>query len=100
MDQVANSTKHDYFINQIKSNNENKLVPLPPPPSTAKRNIASTTPITNEDFLLPTNPDVGTKLENLRIDKMEDIFDNDFNPRAEESSPIKDTFGILYWVVP
>lgn len=29
-------------------------------------------------------PDVGTKLQNLQLDKLEDVFDDEFDPRAHE----------------
>lgn len=43
---------------------------------------------------------VGRKLENLELDKMEDIFDNQFDPRADErkkklyEKTKKDKFGL------
>jgi hypothetical protein len=29
-------------------------------------------------------PEVGTRLENLQLDQLEDLFDQDFNPREGE----------------
>lgn len=42
---------------------------------------------------------VGKKLENLCLDKFEDIFDNEFDPRADEKKKAeelkgKDQFGL------
>lgn len=74
---------------------------LQPPPVAAKRSHPCTSP-TNmaimED-LSNNGPDVGKKLENLRLDKFEDIFDNEFDPRADErkkaqQSKVKDQFGL------
>lgn len=37
--------------------------------------------------LSASGPEVGRKLENLQLDRMEDLFDDSFNPRENEPKP-------------
>ena len=67
---------------------DSSIAPLNPPPSNSRRpkpNESSS--ITGVDL---SGPDVGRKLENLSIDKMDNVFDDSFDPRSGEK---KDSFG-------
>uniref|UniRef100_A0A914YEP1 PID domain-containing protein n=1 Tax=Panagrolaimus superbus TaxID=310955 RepID=A0A914YEP1_9BILA len=60
--------------------------PLLPPPSLGRRNPAAmsndpSNPLFGLDL---SGPEVGRKLENLHIDKMDNVFDDSFDPRAGE----------------
>lgn len=58
---------------------------LAPPPPVAPRRSATS----------KKEPEVGRRLENLQLDKFEDVFDDSFNPRATEKKMAKeyDPFG-------
>uniref|UniRef100_A0AC35FJR0 PID domain-containing protein n=1 Tax=Panagrolaimus sp. PS1159 TaxID=55785 RepID=A0AC35FJR0_9BILA len=59
--------------------------PLLPPPSTGRRHPALPHDPANPLFGLDlSGPEVGRKLENLHIDKMDNVFDDSFDPRARE----------------
>uniref|UniRef100_A0AC34Q4Z4 PID domain-containing protein n=1 Tax=Panagrolaimus sp. JU765 TaxID=591449 RepID=A0AC34Q4Z4_9BILA len=63
------------------------IAPINPPPNNSRRQKTG-------DLLSGVElngPEVGKKLENLNLDKMDDVFDNDFDPRSAEK---KDTFGL------
>ncbi|KAE9555345.1 hypothetical protein FO519_001427 [Halicephalobus sp. NKZ332] len=68
--------------------NETNIAPLDPPPSNNRRQKPNeNSPTSGVDL---SGPDVGRKLENLRIDKIDSVFDDSFDPRSGEQ---KDTFG-------
>uniref|UniRef100_A0A0N5AEC4 PID domain-containing protein n=1 Tax=Syphacia muris TaxID=451379 RepID=A0A0N5AEC4_9BILA len=79
-------------------------VPVPilqPPPSTVPRRnhaLCTTQNVENIEDLNNAIPNVGRKLENICLDKLEDIFDNEFDPRADEKKKVdakaKDEFGL------
>lgn len=85
------------------SNPSNGLGSLPilqPPPAAPRRNhIYPSQNMAIMEDLSNSTPDVGKKLENLCLDKFEDIFDNEFDPRADEKKKAeelkaKDQFGL------
>uniref|UniRef100_A0A915BKL3 PID domain-containing protein n=1 Tax=Parascaris univalens TaxID=6257 RepID=A0A915BKL3_PARUN len=72
---------------------------VPPPPNSRRHKVltASTAAIMAE--LSDSMPKVGRKLENLQIDQMESLFDDEFDPRADERKKaeerrVKDEFGL------
>ncbi|MFH4979978.1 hypothetical protein AB6A40_006687 [Gnathostoma spinigerum] len=74
------------------------VIPPPPPSLRKAHNGQSTTrAILNE--VGSNHPEIGPKLENLHVDKIEDIYDDDFDPRADERKRAaeeakKDKFGL------
>ncbi|VDK66043.1 unnamed protein product [Onchocerca ochengi] len=86
----------------------NDIIPaIVPPPAIPRRHHANTTIINNHTNAMmisdPTVnfPQVGRRLENLQLDKMEDLFDDEFDPRADERKKVavgekkeKDKFGL------
>uniref|UniRef100_A0AC34GUW6 PID domain-containing protein n=1 Tax=Panagrolaimus sp. ES5 TaxID=591445 RepID=A0AC34GUW6_9BILA len=62
-----------------------KVSPLLPPPIMGRRNPAALPNPSNPLFGLDlSGPEVGRKLENLHIDKLDNVFDDSFDPRACE----------------
>uniref|UniRef100_A0A1I7WZ25 Peroxisomal biogenesis factor 19 n=1 Tax=Heterorhabditis bacteriophora TaxID=37862 RepID=A0A1I7WZ25_HETBA len=62
--------------------------PSQPPPSCPTPSLAPPPPVAPRRTILPRNsaPEVGRRLENLQLAKMEDVFDDSFDPRANEKS--------------
>ncbi|KAM3722587.1 Cell death protein [Dirofilaria immitis] len=83
----------------ITPNLMNDIIPaIVPPPAIPRRHHTST--VTTSDPIR-NFPQVGKRLENLQLDKMEDLFDDEFDPRADEKKKAamggkteKDKFGL------
>ncbi|EFO24136.1 hypothetical protein LOAG_04346 [Loa loa] len=77
---------------------DEKIPAIVPPPAIPRRHHANTV---NTSDPTANIPQVGRRLENLQLDKMEDLFDDEFDPRADERKKIvagekkeKDKFGL------
>lgn len=64
--------------------NDATILPLVPPPVAPRRGQAAIDPHNTLIDLDLSGPEVGPKLENLHIDKMDNVFDDSFDPRAGE----------------
>lgn len=87
--------------NNLAGSNVTPIVP-PPPPQNSRRAVAQQSVHSNNNngvvgalfglndvFKRETDgPDVGRRLQNLQMDRMEDLFDNEFDPRAGEKKSI------------
>uniref|UniRef100_A0A915Q0K0 PID domain-containing protein n=1 Tax=Setaria digitata TaxID=48799 RepID=A0A915Q0K0_9BILA len=100
LEQENNELKEKLYAQQIQK--EDSVPPLPstpmprepppgitptlipaivPPPAIPRRHHTNATVTTDPTANLPQ---VGRRLENLQLDKMEDLFDDEFDPRADE----------------
>ncbi|VDN20931.1 unnamed protein product [Gongylonema pulchrum] len=77
----------------------NEVIPAIVPPPMIPRRHHGYTAVTNNEPSDANAPQVGRRLENLQLDKMEDLFDDEFDPRADERKKAaeaknKDKFGL------
>ncbi|KHN86846.1 Cell death protein 6 [Toxocara canis] len=72
---------------------------VPPPSSSRRHNVLSASTAAVMTQLSENAPNVGRKLENLQMDRLENLFDDEFDPRAHERKVterggVKDEFGL------
>lgn len=81
-------------LNLTPRNGGNAAVSIvPPPPQQPRRSNTATTTLISSDILSLNDvfqgeregPDVGRRLQNLKMENMENLFDDEFDPRANES---------------